>query len=154
MRYLGIDLGNARSGFAVGSDETAMAAPVGRVEHARRRGVEPKAAATQRRADQERAVADMIARHDPGALVLGLPVNMDGSEGPAALQLRAFADRLRERFGLRVHLVDERLSSDAADHRMARTGLTHGQKKARRDSLAAAEILQRFLDARRDSLKP
>lgn len=147
MRFLAIDVGMARSGFAVGSDETGLAAPVGQVEHRHAAGSAVAAA----RLD---AIAEMIERHDPSALVMGLPVNMDGTEGPAAKAMRDLAAEVATRFGKPVHLVDERLSSDVADSRMARSGLTHGQKKARRDSLAAAEILHRFLEQRRAANPP
>ena len=73
---------------------------------------------------------------------------MDGTEGLAARKYRALANTLAEQCGLEVHLVDERLSTDAANDKMSRSGLTHGQKQARRDALAAAAILQQFLDAR------
>lgn len=83
-----------------------------------------------------------------GEIVVGLPLNMDGSEGPRAKLVQAFAQRLAGASARRVHLHDERLSSVEADKRMARTGLTHGQKKKRRDALAAAAILRSFLDDR------
>jgi putative Holliday junction resolvase len=59
--------------------------------------------------------------------------------------VRAFAARVEAATRLAVHFQDERLSSDAADTTMARSGLTHKQKKERRDALAAAAILQGFL---------
>ena len=80
----------------------------------------------------------------PMRLIVGWPVNMDGTPGPAAKSARAFADEAATRFGLPVHLQDERLTSADADESMARTGLTHGQKKQRRDALAAAAILRAF----------
>jgi putative transcription antitermination factor YqgF len=86
----------------------------------------------------------------PGStLVVGLPLNMDGSEGPAAAQTRTFAQRLAERTGQILAFQDERLTSAAADWSMARSGLTRGEKKARRDALAACEILRDFLASQR-----
>lgn len=98
--------------------------------------------------DEERwrQLTAAVDEHGPDALVLGLPINMDGTEGPQAKKIRKFGDELTQRFDLPVHYVDERLSSAAADERMAQSGLTHGQKKNRRDALAAAEILRRFFD--------
>lgn len=136
MRYLAIDLGGKRTGLAVGSDVTGLASPAGVIE-------------TADANERMRQLAKHVEDQGPGALVVGLPLNMDGSEGPAAKQVRAFAEQLSERFGLPVHLVDERLTSDAADAEMARTGLTYGQKKKRRDALAAATILSEFLATRR-----
>jgi putative Holliday junction resolvase len=132
MRYLAIDPGGKRMGLAVGNDVIRTATPLEVVQ-----------ASTDD--VRLRAIARAIDEHGPDALVLGLPLNMDGSVGPAAKAAHAFADTLRQRFGLDVILVDERLSSDTADAQMARSGLTHGQKKARRDALAAAAILARLL---------
>lgn len=131
MRYLAIDLGDKRTGLAVGTDVLRQPEPWDVIEAA-----EPE----QRLAGIARAIAD----YGPDALVLGLPLNIDGSEGPRAEQARRFADQLKARFDLPVHLVDERLTSAAADANMAQTGLTHAQKKRRRDALAAATILRDF----------
>jgi putative Holliday junction resolvase len=70
---------------------------------------------------------------------------MDGTEGPAVVQARAFAEEVRGRTGLPVHLQDERLTSFEADQRMARSGRTRGEKKELRDALAAAALLEDFL---------
>lgn len=144
MRYLAIDLGDKRTGLALGDDETGICAPAGVVEvpRGRRDG-----------ADLLEALADAVDEHvgtGEGELVLGLPLNMDGTEGPRAGIARAMAGRLAERSGRRVHLFDERLTSAAADEvfaERARAGarLTHGAKKARRDALAAAALLRAFL---------
>jgi len=84
------------------------------------------------------------ADRSPGELVIGLPINMDGTEGPGAKQAREFAARIERATGRTVHLFDERLTSADADWTMARSGLTHKQKKRRRDALAAAAMLQSF----------
>jgi putative Holliday junction resolvase len=86
--------------------------------------------------------------------VVGLPLNMDGTEGPRARVVRAFAERLRTRTGRSLHYQDERLTSAEADWAMSRTGMTHQQKKERRDALAAAAILRDFLEARRGASEP
>ena len=135
MRSLAIDLGAKRTGLAVGDDETKIATPAGIIE----------TASAEQRLDM---IHRAIREHQPGALVVGLPLNMDGSEGPAGRRARQFARQLEARSALSVHLADERLSSDAADDHMTRSGLTHKAKKARRDALAAAEILRRFLERR------
>jgi putative pre-16S rRNA nuclease len=137
MRYLAIDLGDKRTGLAVGDDETGIASPVGVINTA---GAD----------ERLRQLGLAIDEQGPDALVLGVPLNMDGSESPGVTKSRAFAKELTERFGLPVHLVDERLTSAAADEQMAQSGLTRGQKKARRDALAAAAILRNFLAGRID----
>ena len=131
MRYLAIDLGDKRTGLAVGTDVLRTAEPMRVIE----------AGSEAQRLD---AIAAAVDEYGPDALVLGLPTNMDGSEGDRAKQARSFADVLRRRFALPVHLVDERLTSAEADEQMARTGLSRGQKKQRRDALAAAAILRDF----------
>ena len=135
MRYLAIDLGEKRTGLAVGDDVTGVASPVGVIE-------------TADAADRMQRIVEAIDKHGPGAIVVGLPLNMDGTVGPAGERVQALAKELGERVGLTVHLVDERLSSEAANEQMARSGLTHRGKKRRRDALAAAVILRDFLDQR------
>ena len=133
MRFLAIDFGEQRTGLAIGDDSTRIVSPAGVVE-------------SGKLDEQLRVIGDVIDEHGANALVVGLPLNMDGTEGPRAHVTRDFAARLGERFGLAVHLVDERLSSEIADDKMSRSGLTHKGKKQRRDALAAATILERFLD--------
>lgn len=94
------------------------------------------------------AIERAVAEHGPDVLVLGLPLNMDGTEGPAAKSARAFGAKIAERTGLEIAWQDERLTSYAADGRMARSGRTHKQKKQLRDALAAAEILRDHLATR------
>lgn len=137
MRYLAVDLGDKRTGLAVGDAILRVPSPAGVLEipAARRDG-----------ADLIDALASAARTHGAAALVVGLPMNMDGTEGPRAKVVRALAARLAAQAHLPLHLQDERLSSAQADWQMARTGLTRGQKKAKRDALAAAAILKDFLD--------
>lgn len=90
------------------------------------------------------------AARSPGELVLGLPLNMDGTEGPRAKQVRSFAALLASRAQREVRFQDERLTTADADWQMARTGMTHKQKKMRRDALSAANILRDFLATLQD----
>jgi len=138
VRFLSIDLGDKRTGLAAGDAVTRLASPLDVVEL-------PLTGPDngQRLLD---ALARIIADERPDALVLGLPLNMDdGSEGPPAAKVRAYAYRLAQRTGLPVHFQDERLTTADADWSMAQSGLTRAQKKARRDALAAAAILRDFL---------
>jgi len=136
VRYLCIDLGDKRTGLASGDNVTRLVSPVGILEA-------PRGPALLD------AVVKAINTHAPDALVIGLPLNMDGTEGDRARIAREFAAELQSRTGLTIHFQDERLTSDAADARMARSGRTHKQKKRLRDALAAAEVLRDFLDQRR-----
>ncbi len=133
MRFLAIDLGDKRTGLAIGDDETNLASPLTVIEVARGDALID-------------AITDSINDHAPDAIVLGLPLNMDGTEGEQAKLVREFGEQLHKYCGLEVHYHDERLTSFAADQQMARTGRTHKQKKRLRDALAAAEILRDFLN--------
>lgn len=137
MRYLAIDLGDKRTGVALGDDLTGIVSPHEVIN-------------TSSEAERFNRLKALIEWEGPGALVVGWPLNMDGSVGPNALKCKAFADKLGQASRLPVHLHDERLSSAAADEQMAMTGLTHKQKKARRDALAAANILRGFFEAKAD----
>jgi putative Holliday junction resolvase len=144
MRYLAIDLGDKRTGFAAGDDVVRLVQPLAVVE-------------APTRALQVRASMRAIDDYGPDAIVLGLPFNMDGTEGPRAKLVREFAAELEKAFRtdrgpharFALHFHDERLSSFDAEERLKRTGRTHGEKKALRDALAACAILEDFLRARR-----
>ena len=138
-RLLGLDLGTKTIGLALGSRETALATPL---ETIRRGRFAADAQAIARLIDMERIVG----------LVLGLPLNMDGSEGPRAQSTRSFALNLLrtlDEAGLLRPLafVDERLSSVAAEDEMAAAGLSRTRQKIHIDAAAAAEILRRALVA-------
>lgn len=146
MRYLAIDLGDKRTGLAVGDAVTGIVSPlhVLEVSIAERGGdalLEALAA----------AVAELFSPYAQAELVIGLPMNMDGTEGPRARHVREFAARLAARLRPQrvLHFQDERLSSADADWQMARSGKTHKEKKQIRDALAAATVLRDFLDQHR-----
>src|SRR5512139_1632232 len=104
MRYLGLDLGRATIGLALADDVLRTARPLRTV---RRRGAEEDLA----------ALRQVVEEYEVGRLVVGLPLNMDGSQGPSARMARAFADRLGA-LGLPVELFDERLSTFEAQSRL------------------------------------
>ena len=89
-----------------------------------------------------------VAEYLPATYIVGLPLNMDASEGPQAALTRRFADELRAATGATVELFDERLSSAAADEALKLAGATRGQRATRRDALAAQTMLQAYLDQR------
>lgn len=135
MRYLAIDLGAKRTGLAMSDDEVDLAHPL-------------EVLAVPSGEPLLSALAAAAAEHDAGALVIGLPLNMDGSEGSAAIGARETGEALAQRTGLEVHFQDERLTSVAAEAQLDGSGRTHGQKKRVRDALAAVEILREFLGSR------
>ncbi|HLY24088.1 MAG TPA: Holliday junction resolvase RuvX [bacterium] len=135
-RVLAIDLGTKRIGIAL-SDPTAMIATP----------LETVTGAGGRRAAER--VADLCRRHDVAAVVVGWPRNMDGSRGPAARQAEAFAERLRTALSVPVELWDERLSTAAAERALIEADVRREERRRSRDRVAAAVILQGYLDARR-----
>jgi putative Holliday junction resolvase len=132
-RILAIDFGSVRLGLAV-SDALGMAShPL----PALRRGT-PETDLVALRA--------VIDERDVRRLVVGLPLNMDGSEGPMAAQARAFGAWLAGATKLPVHFEDERLSTDEAEEFLRAAGLRPSDRKKLRDSVAAAVILRSVLE--------
>ena len=141
MRYVAIDLGDKRTGLAIGDTITGLVTPLDVLEvPVAVRGGEALLEALAKAIDDQLGAASA-----KNGLVVGLPINMDDTEGPRAKQARAFAARLAEKTGFSVEFQDERLTSAEADWSMARSGMTRQQKKERRDAIAAAGILRDFL---------
>jgi len=131
MRFLAIDYGDKRTGFAICDADETIATPF-TVVKGRARLVEK--------------IIGIIESEDIGAVVLGLPLNADGSEGPQANRVRHFGAQLVERIGRPLYFQDERLSSFSAEQKLADARLTRKKKARRLDAVAAAEILQTFLE--------
>jgi putative Holliday junction resolvase len=131
MRYLAIDYGMKRTGLAICDAAETIASPYG-VLHGQK--------------DLVKEIGRIIASENVQAVVLGLPLNMDDSEGPQAKKVRAFGQQLAARIRIPVHFQDERLSSFGAERKLDEIGLTRGKKRERLDAVAAAEILQAFLE--------
>jgi len=131
MAFVAIDLGKRRIGLAI--SEGTGAYPLGTIE---RRSL----------SRDLREIAARLDSRDVRRLVVGLPLNMDGSEGPAAQAARAFAEQLGATLGLAVDLFDERLTSIEAEHRLAGS-IPAGRKRAAIDAVAAAIILEGWLEA-------
>jgi putative Holliday junction resolvase len=136
MGLAALDVGDARIGVAVSDDLGLSVRGIGVV---RRRGG---------RHDLE-AVARLVTAHEVARVVVGLPLNMDGSEGRQAAKVRAFADRLGIHLGLPIELWDERLSSFEAEDRLRGLGLPATRRRALVDQVAAEVILRSYLDRRR-----
>ena len=135
MRYLGVDLGRVRIGLALADDLLCTARPLSTVK---------------RRSERDDIVVlSKIAREwEVSRVIVGLPLNMDGSEGSSARLSRAFAARLAEASSLPVELFDERLSTFEAEGRLRALGFSSKDLKAKVDAEAAAVILQNWLDHR------
>ena len=133
---MGIDHGEARIGIAVADSLGMLAHPRETI-----------------RVDQkgEKAVlsriAELVRADKIGVIVVGLPRNMNGTEGPAAVKVRAFADRLRAATNCEVRLQDERLTTVAAQKVLHASGRDVKKGRAVIDQAAAQIILQTYLDA-------
>jgi putative holliday junction resolvase len=133
---IGIDLGDKTLGIAL-SDRTRMIATA--LETIQR---------TKFTADALRLAA-LIAQHDVGGLVLGLPLNLDGSEGPRVQSTRAFARNLLRTISLPILMYDERLSTVAAERILIEADVSRKKRKGVIDQVAATIILQGALNGMR-----
>lgn len=132
-RLLGLDLGTKTIGTALSDVNWTIATPL---ETIRRVKFTPDVTALL-------ALAD---RHDAGALVVGLPKNLDGSEGPRAQSTRAFVRNMLPRTALPVVFWDERLSTAAVTRTLLEADATRARRAELVDKMAAAYILQGALD--------
>jgi putative Holliday junction resolvase len=133
-RLLGVDYGRVRIGLAVSDPARKLASPL----------------ATHQRGSREQDAAyfhKVIADESIGGIVVGLPVHNDGHEGQAAAAAREFGGWLGELTGLPVTYWDERFTTVEAESALWEAGLTHKQRKQRRDRVAAQMLLQVYLDA-------
>lgn len=134
-RVLGLDVGSRRIGLAV-SDPLGITAQG--LETLQRRNKRYDFAALQ----------EVIAEYEVGQIVLGLPLRMSGEEGIQSGKMQEFAEELRKKFGLPVHLWDERLTSVEANRLLRETGLSIEKRAQAVDRMAAVLILQSWLDGR------
>ncbi len=135
-RILALDVGERRIGVAVSDEMGYLARSLITIE--------------RRSAAQALEALDaLIHEWQPVAVVVGLPRNMDGSLGPQAERVVAFGRLLGERIAVPMVYWDERLSSVSAEDILRRQGVTSRDQKPRIDAVAAAVILQEYLDAQR-----
>jgi len=134
MRYLAIDYGSKRLGLAHCDPGETSVSPLCQLSI-------PAVGAKK----VIGKLQEVIRENQIEAIVIGLPLNMDGSAGPQAQTTKSFAKLLSDSVDIPVHLQDERLSSAAADYLLDETGFTNKKRKARRDMLAACDILHEFL---------
>ena len=134
MPIAAIDLGRRRIGVAVTDAASMGAHPVGIVE---RRALKKDL----------KAIAAMLGDRRVNTFVVGLPINMDGSEGPAAVSARKFAAHLALELHVNVEMFDERLTSFEARERLADMPVRKGARKTGLDALAAVVILEGWMQA-------
>ncbi len=140
MKYLAIDYGGKRVGTALCDPDEIIVSPLCRMETNARH---PETLLDQ--------IVRLIGDHQVQAVIVGLPLNMDDTEGPQSRKTRAFARSLRKRIALPMYWQDERLSSAAADEKLREVKMTSRKQKEKRDMLAACEILRDFLETKNAS---
>jgi len=138
MRLLAVDLGEKRTGLAICDEAETFATPL---------------MVLPGRGDLAARIAEIAKENQVQAIVFGLAMNMDDSEGDQARKTRAFAAEIEKTVNLPIFFQDERLSSFAAEKTIAGRGLTRKKKKKILDAVAAAVILQSFIDDRKESKK-
>jgi putative Holliday junction resolvase len=134
MRYLAIDYGTKRTGLAICDPAETIVSPLAVLEGQK---------------ELLKKIADAVKANGVEAVVLGLPLNMDDSEGPQAKLVLNFADQLKEHLDIPIHFQDERLSSFGAEDKLAPAEFTRAKKRKRLDAVAAAEILEAFLERKK-----
>ena len=132
MRYLAIDYGTRHTGLAICDSAETIASPLAVIEGQK---------------DLIKKITEIIEKQNVEAIVLGLPLNMDDSEGPQAKIVLNFAEQLKQHIIIPIHFQDERLSSFGAEDKLAHVDFPKSKKRKKRiDAVAASEILQAFLE--------
>jgi putative Holliday junction resolvase len=140
---LGVDVGGVRVGVAACDPDGILATPLVTLA----RDANPPEGAVP--ADIA-ALVRLVGEHDAIEVVVGLPVALSGRHGPAATQVKAYADRLAEAIDpVPVRLADERMSTVVASRRLSERGVRGKRQRAVVDQAAAVEILQSWLDNQR-----
>ena len=133
-RVLGIDFGEARTGLAISDASRMLASGVGNI----------KGGGLERSVE---AIAEVVQTEKISGIVLGLPINMNGTEGPRAARIRQFASMLEEKMpDIPIALMDERMTTMAASRFLNETNTRGQRRKGVIDTLSAEIILQNALD--------
>ena len=140
MRIMGLDYGTKTVGVAISDDMMITAQPVETIVRER---------ANKLRKTYQR-IEDLISQNDVEKIVIGKPLNMNGTEGEMVQLMREFSQELSRRTGLEIIEVDERLTTPEADRILKETGVAISGRKEHIDKMAAAIILQTYLDMNRE----
>jgi len=138
MRILGLDVGSKTIGVALSDALCVTAQGIKTIEW-----TEHDMTSADAELDQ------LISAHDVSEIVLGLPKNMDGTIGERGQLTEIYANRLRKQFALPVHLIDERLTTVAAERTLLEADISREKRKQVIDKMAATIILQSYLDRRK-----
>lgn len=136
MRYLGLDIGDRRIGVAMSDPTGLIARPVDRIV---------------REDDNQalNAIEELVVKNQVGKVVVGMPYSMSGNVGPAATHVQEFISALATVIKVPIVTWDERLSTVAAQRSLFDSGVKKTRQKDLRDAVAAALILQGYLDRQR-----
>ena len=135
MRALALDVGDARIGLAISDPGGVVCLPV-------------EALVRSEELDDIAAVLKLAEREGVETIVVGLPLSLDGTHGPAARKMRRFTSALRRSTDIPVESWDERFTTAEAEGRLRQAGFEPSKDRARLDSMAAVIILESFLLAR------
>lgn len=133
-RVLGVDLGSKRIGFAVSDPDRIIATALKMIECLSDKQI-------------KKAITDVCAETKAELCVLGHPINMDGSKGPAAQRAQKFVDELTIELSIPVVLWDERLTTKTANELLIEAGTRRDKRKGLVDKIAAQIMLQHYLDS-------
>ncbi len=133
-RLLALDIGEKRIGVAISDETCTLARPLQVIERGRR-------------ADEIETLRSLLTRYQVETVIVGYPRSLSGAEGPQALQVKRYVERLSATLPVRVIWWDERYSTREATERL-RAGGRRPADKGQIDAAAAAVILQDYLDAR------
>lgn len=136
MRFMGLDVGDKRIGVAMSDEGAIIASPRETLE---RRGNRKDIA----------HLLDLARREEVGEILVGMPFSLDGSVGPQAQKVERFIAVLRDETEIPVTLWDERLSTVSAERALLEGDVSRKKRRLSVDRIAAALILQSYLDARR-----
>jgi putative Holliday junction resolvase len=139
MRILAIDYGTKRLGLSISDEQEILASPL----------------TVRKRSDLTHDISFLIkvaSDNKVGKIVIGLPLNMDGSQGEMAKAVQSFASKLRKKCCLPVVFFDERMSTKEAERVLVQADLSRKRRKNLRDSVAAVLILQGYLDFQRSMI--
>jgi len=134
MRYLAIDYGTKRTGLAICDPSETIVSPL---------------IVIRSRKELPAKISEIVKTENVGAVILGLPLNMDDSKGSQAQLVLKFAKHLKSHLEVPVYLQDERLSTYSAEEKLSLANLTKSEIVDRLDAVAAAEILEAFLEQNR-----
>ncbi|MFO7153065.1 MAG: Holliday junction resolvase RuvX [Bacillota bacterium] len=134
MRILGLDVGVKRIGVAVSDELGITAHGVGVIVRSSIK-------------EDIQAISDFVQKYKIGKIVVGMPINMNGTLGPKGEEVKAFGEKLRKDLNVEVQYWDERLSTVAAERVLIDADISRKKRKKVIDKLSAVVILQNFLDS-------